>query len=103
MDSARLVWLPEAKEDIERLHNFLAEKDPVAAIRAVQLILRGAERLEKLPELGRVMPDGTQRREYFVPFGASAYVLRYRLAAKEVVIIRVWHGREDREETEKRI
>jgi plasmid stabilization system protein ParE len=95
----RLVWLPEAKHDIERLHIFLAEKNPDTAIRAVRLIVEGAERLQKLPELGRLMPDG-QRREYFLPFGASAYVLRYRVTSKEVVIIRVWHGREDRDDTE---
>jgi plasmid stabilization system protein ParE len=95
----RLVWLPEARHDIERLHLFLAEKNPETAARAVRQIIDGAERLRRLPELGRLMPDNTKRREYFLPFGASAYELRYRLTPTEVVIIRVWHGREDREES----
>ena len=50
-----------------------------------------------MPELGRPMDDDTKRRELFLPFGASAYVLRYRIENQTIVIIRVWHGRDSRE------
>lgn len=43
------------------------------------------------------MGDDTGRREFFVLFGASAYVLRYRIDCDTVVVIRVWHNREARE------
>jgi hypothetical protein len=35
-------------------------------------------------------------RELIVPFGRSAYVLRYALLpmTDEIVILRIWHGRE---------
>jgi len=38
-------------------------------------------------------------RELMVPFGRSAYVVRYAhvAEAKEIIILRVWHGRETRE------
>jgi hypothetical protein len=38
-------------------------------------------------------------RELIVPFGKSAYVLRYtHLAdAGEVVVLHIWHGREQRD------
>jgi len=43
------------------------------------------------------MSDNTGRRELFMPFGAGAYVLRYMLENNDtVVIIRVWHTKEDR-------
>jgi plasmid stabilization system protein ParE len=42
------------------------------------------------------MDDQTKRRELILPFGASAYVIRYRTADQTIVIIRVWHGHEDR-------
>ncbi len=92
-----MIWLPEALEDIERLHDFLKEKSPQAAARAAKAIVDGARILEGAPEAGRPMNDETERRELFVRFGAGAYVLRYRLdAAGTVVVIRVWHSREER-------
>ena len=43
------------------------------------------------------MRDGSKRRELVIPFGARADLLRYRLDAEDdVVVIRVWHGRERR-------
>lgn len=93
-----MIWLPEALRDIERLHDFLQEKSPQAARRVAQTILEGAELLDGAPEAGRPLFDGTGRRELFLPFGAGSYVLRYRLdASGSVVVIRVWHSRENRE------
>jgi plasmid stabilization system protein ParE len=91
-------WLPEALDDLERLFEFLREKNPDAAARAAQTILDGASLLVTSPRLGRPMPDRTGRRELFVPFASGAYVLRYMLEQdKTPVIIRVWHSRELRQ------
>ena len=92
-----LAWLPEARDDIRRLYDFLIEIDPRAAERAVRAIQIGGKRLLDNPRLGRRMDDNTQRRELFVPFGVGAYVLRYRIHDDTVVVIRVWHSREARE------
>ncbi len=92
----RLVWLPEAKADLERLFQFLLDKNPGAAKRMIRQIQTGARHLQDFPEIGRPMRDDTGRRELFLPFGNGYYVLRYRIHADEVVIIRVWHGRESR-------
>ncbi len=97
-DPMQLKWLPEAIADVDRLHAFLREKSPGAAARAARAILDGADRLQELPELGRPLADETGRRELFLPFGAGAYVLRYKLEnPSSVVIVRVWHSREERE------
>jgi plasmid stabilization system protein ParE len=50
------------------------------------------------PERGR-QSAVTNARELVVPFGRSAYIVRYALLTKadEVIILRVWHGREQRE------
>ncbi len=93
---AELVWLPGAKNDIERLFTFLREKSPQAARNAIKAIRLGAKQLTAFPQAGRPMDDGTGRREIIVAFGGSAYVLRYKMDGKLVVILRVWHGREDR-------
>jgi plasmid stabilization system protein ParE len=98
MAKAKLVWRERALEDINRLYEFLFEKNEDAASRATKVILRGSALLEESPRLGRPMADGTQRRELFIPFGSRFYVLRYFLVESTVVIVRVWHGREDRKE-----
>ena len=91
---ATIIWLPEAVEDMVRLFDFLKNKNLMAAKRAAQLIKTGADVLQNQPRLGRLMDDDTERRELFLPFGNSSYVLRYKLDGETVVIIRVWHGRE---------
>ena len=93
---SKIVWLPEALDDARRLFDFLREKNPSAAARAAQAIRQGADQLADFPDIGRPMNDGTGRRELFVPFGANSYVLRYILDAQRIVIIRVWHSREQR-------
>lgn len=92
-----VIWLPEALEDIRRLYDFLVEKNPQAAAKAVLCIKAAAGKLERFPELGVPMNDDTGRRQMFAAFGAGSYVLRYRLNHNgDPAIIRVWHSREAR-------
>jgi plasmid stabilization system protein ParE len=83
--------------DIERLHEFLAEKDSSAAQRAAGAIDAAVRSLLDFPQRGR--PSGIAGvRELIVPFGQSAYVVRYAyLESRDaIVILRIWHGREQR-------
>jgi len=96
MIKRELTWLPEAKEDIARLHEFLKHKNSDAASRMVNLLLTGADQLSDFPEIGMPLGDKLKRRELFLAFGAGAYVLRYVLTEKNIVVIRVWHSLEDR-------
>ena len=98
MAKTKVVWRERALQDIDRLYDFLYKKSEEAAEKAAQVVLRGSSLLEESPRLGRPMADGTGRRELFIPFGARFYVLRYFLTGETVVIVRVWHGREDRKE-----
>ena len=93
----KVVWLPEALQDVARLYEFLAEKSPEAACKAADRIGYVARQLEHFPELGQPMEDGA-RRQVFLHFGAGAYVIRYRRDNEgNVVVVRVWHSREQRE------
>ena len=94
----KVIFVPEADADVDRLLEFLIDENPAAAEKAALAIDAGAEKLETFPELGTPMNDGTGRRELFIPFGKSVYVLRYRIypEKEEVVILKAWHGREQR-------
>jgi plasmid stabilization system protein ParE len=94
---ARIKWLPEAVDDLERLYFFILDKDTSAASKVASTILKGADLLKNTPRLGRPMPEDDDRRELFLAFGAGAYVIRYKLELEDtVVIIRIWHSRENR-------
>jgi plasmid stabilization system protein ParE len=95
---ARVAWRLEAVQDIDRLRAFLYPKDPHAAQQAAYVIFNGAKHLESSPEMGRPLPDNTKRRELVIPFGASAYILRYIFDNGTVFVLRVWHSRENRSE-----
>ena len=90
-------WLPEALDDTQRLYYFLLDKDVTAAEQAIASILKGSILLKTSPRIGKPMSDESDRRELYIIFGAGAYVLRYKFENEStVVIIRVWHSKENR-------
>jgi len=91
----RLVWTPPAIEDLARLHSFLAPKNRAAARRAVGAIRQGVKTLGAHPEIGRPIEDmQPEFRDWFIPFGQSGYVVRYRFDGALIAILAVRHGRE---------
>ena len=93
----KLTVSHSAVADLDRLHEFLVEKDGSAAQRAAGTIDDAVRSLTDFPQRGR--PSGIVGvRELIVPFGQSAYVVRYAYLASrdEIVILRIWHGREQR-------
>jgi plasmid stabilization system protein ParE len=53
--------------------------------------------LQEFPELGRRTADA-DIRQIVVRFGASGYIVRYTViaATKDILVTRIWHGREAR-------
>lgn len=90
-----LIWSPQALLDVQRLHRFLASKNSDVARRAVKAIRQGLGVLGQQPGIGRPVQDLPEEfREWLIDFGDSGYVVRYRLDAREVVILAVRHQRE---------
>jgi plasmid stabilization system protein ParE len=93
----KIIVAQAAAADLARLHDFLADKSPAAANRAAAALIVAIRSLDTFPERGR--PFGSNIRELVVPFGRSGYVLRYafREHDDEVVVLRIWQSREQRE------
>jgi plasmid stabilization system protein ParE len=92
----RLTWSRAALEDVARLYDFLADKDPDAAGRAVLAIQTSVAQLADMPRMGRPVVDGSgDFREWPVRFGRNGYVVRYRVIDSGVLLLAVRHGRED--------
>ena len=91
--AVKLSFSQQAVRDRRRLAAFLAERNPRAALRALRVITRFVSLLARTPFMGRERGD---RRELYIPFGDSGYVVQYRVDADAVVVARIFHAREDR-------
>lgn len=91
---ARLFWTAGALQDLDRLRRFLQAKDPGAARPAIRL---GVSRMARFPASGRPANDmDAVFREWFIPFGASGYLILYHLADSEIHVLAVRHGLESK-------
>lgn len=92
---ARPIYLAEAaRRDIERLHDWLFEKNRHAALRLIEVLQDHLESLADFSDRGRSIGEGI--RELVAPFGGSNYVIRYEVDPDSVFIARIWHGLERR-------
>ncbi len=94
--SREVIWLPDAITDLMRLRKFIQDKNPSAAKRAASKIKEGTAILMNNPESGRPVEGLSLFREILIPFGAGNYVLRYREDDVTIVVVRIWHSKEER-------
>lgn len=93
------VYSAEALRDLERLHDFIAKENPAAANRVARELLDGIRGLRRFPRMGKrasiapgqLAPD--EIRDWFT----GNHVVRYLILDDRVVILRVWHGKEERD------
>lgn len=87
----------EAEEDIQRLYDFLAEKDLRAAERALAAIDSAVDFLSLSPYTCRkaTLSDPVLR-EMIIPFGSAGYVALFEIELPATVtVLAVRHQRED--------
>ena len=91
---AQVVLAPSAWDDLARLYEFLAQRDPTAAANAVAAIEDGVLLLERHPGIGRPIKEGL--RELIISYGATGYIALYefRPAPGLVTVFKLRHQRE---------
>lgn len=92
----KLIWEYGAVEDLEKLRVFIQPHNKTAAFNAAQRILNAANLLLENPYLGRPLEEMPEFHELVIPFGQRGYIMRYRIEKNTIVILRVWHARENR-------
>lgn len=90
----RIRWLSASERDLVRLYDFLGDVAPRTAARNIQTILAAVRRLPEYPRVGHVIEE-YQPREVRALF-VSDYEVRYEIAGDWLIVLRVWHTREDR-------
>ena len=90
-----IIYAPDAECDVERLHAWYADRSTAAA-RAFMARLELAEhRIETRPKTYRTLRDRETRR-YSFKINRTTYLVDYQIEPTQIVILRVWHGRQNR-------
>jgi plasmid stabilization system protein ParE len=82
---ARLEYAARAEADLDRIFEFLAGDDLIAAHAAIALIFDALQILERHPAIGRPAEHGL--RELVISRGKSGYVALYDFVEAEDVIL----------------
>lgn len=94
--SYKVRYTRGAKNDIERLYQFLLDHDIEVARRALEEIQKSIDFLSEFPFACRkAVSDNPFLREMLISFGASGYVALFEIENNEVVtILAIRHQRE---------
>lgn len=89
----RVIWAPLARDQVADAFAYISAEQPSAALRWFDAIVDGAGSLSTFPDIGRIMPEAgrPEVREILV----EPYRLVYRRDPDLVVIIGVFHSRQD--------
>jgi plasmid stabilization system protein ParE len=87
-------WTSKALSDLVRLHEFLSQVNKPAAARIVQSLASAPDRLKEQPRIGERLDEFDPREVRRIVVGH--YELRYELQESTVIVLRLWHTREDR-------
>ena len=83
----RIIWPPQAARDLRSIRDYIGQFNPSAAARFAARLVATTESLADFSE--RARPASGKRRELVVVW---PYIIRYRIEAERVVILRVRHG-----------
>lgn len=95
-DKPQLIWDYGAIDDLSKIREFIEPHNKKAASNAAQQIAKAANFLLDNPYLGQPLENMPKFNELFIPFGQRGYVMRYRVENEKIIILRIWHARENR-------
>ena len=87
----KVTYTARAGRDFVRLREFIRKKNPQAAQKAGRQLKKNIQALVDQPNMGVPVED----LEGFRELVARDYVVRYRVLSDEIVILNIWHGKED--------
>ncbi|HEX4855691.1 MAG TPA: type II toxin-antitoxin system RelE/ParE family toxin [Limnobacter sp.] len=87
-------WSAQSEADMQRLARFLGEKSETLSKKTILRLIAFTEKLQIHPCLGEQLFDykQTEVRRFVV----DQYEIRYRVKKQELLVLRVWHTREQR-------
>jgi len=87
----RLVWTAPALRDLAAARAYIAQDNPSAADRQVQLDLAAVGNLLRFPEIERV---GRRSGTLELVINRTPYIAAYHLRGDQIEVLRIIHGRQ---------
>ncbi|WP_188151600.1 type II toxin-antitoxin system RelE/ParE family toxin [Teredinibacter waterburyi] len=88
----KVTYTARAGRDFIRLRDIIRKKNPQAAQKASRQLKKNIDALVSQPQMGTPVEELEDFRELV----ARDYIVRYRVLSDEIVILNIWHGKEDR-------
>ena len=90
--AVRVEWSLEARDDLQRIAEFISRDSRAYAATVVRRVLDSTRRLAQFPRMGRVVPELGD--EAFRELLVYSYRVIYRIEDDVVTIAAVAHGRQ---------
>ena len=87
---ARLIWSPNASDDLESICEFIAMDSAYYARLFAKGIIKAIERLRAFPESGRIVPEYNLENLREIIY--QNYRIVYRIKSENVEIVTIVHG-----------
>lgn len=88
----RVVVSPRAKRDLRGIQRYISFDNPQAALRFAKRLFTQPKVLSTHPEIGRVVPEFSDRTIREVVVGNYRVVHKVNHLKKQIRILRYWHG-----------
>lgn len=92
----KLEWSSEALTVLDRFAQFLHRHDPRIAAVIANAILAKADLIERHPDASRPIGRSKHHRQIVPKVLNGSYVFRYFHDGNRLIMLRVFHGREQR-------
>jgi plasmid stabilization system protein ParE len=90
----KVKYSPESIEDLQRVVEFIENKNPFAARRVAIDLQEGVQKLKQFSQIGLPVlkaSDPERIRDLYV----GQYTVRYLITDEVIYILRIWHGKEN--------
>ena len=88
----QILWLPKAVENLEEIRAYIAQERLAAAARVAQKIQQTVAMLKDHPQLGKPsLRDGFRQ----IQVAGLPFVIPYKVIDGKLVIVRVFHNRQE--------
>jgi toxin ParE1/3/4 len=87
-----IVLSASAESDLENIVSYIARHNPDAAIRVGNALISRSESLAEFPEMGRVVPEFSQKDLREVVYRSYRIIYRLISGRQRIEIVRFWHA-----------
>jgi plasmid stabilization system protein ParE len=86
----KVIWTPRAQQRLRKLHDYIAQDQPLNAARWIGRVLDRGDQIGNQPRSGRVVPE--YRRDTIREVFEGDYRIIYRIRNQQVDVLTVRHS-----------